>query len=157
EVADHEKNVANDALATSQQNLILQEEATSRARDATMRANDATRRANDATRRAKHAEQVAKHASQGEKRAATRAAAQKDLATAQAQLPVTPAVRVRQALAAAATLPAAAMVPILRDSLAAMNVRRVIGGGSDPIRMIALSPDNTRFVAAGEADGASVF
>jgi len=149
QVADNEKNVANSALTTSQQNLALQKQATKRAKDATKRATDATHRANQATL-------AAKQATQDAKTQATLAAARKDLASAQEQLSVDPVVSVRDALAAASKLPAAA-VPVLRDSLAAMNLRRVIGGGSDPIRMIALSPDNRRFVVAAETDGAGVF
>jgi len=142
QVANQEKNVATGALKTSWHNLALQKQATKRA-------NAATDRATKATKRADTAKQLADQQ-------ATLAKARKDLATAQEQLSVDPVVSVREALVAAQELPAAS-VPVLRDSLAAMNLRRVIGGGSDPIRMIALSPDNSRFVVAAETDGASVF
>ena len=135
QVAVHESNVATSALKQSQQRLRVQKQETKRANDATEVAQRETHRAQTQS---------------------TIAAARKNLANADAQLSVDPVVSVRDALAAATELPGES-VPVLRDSLAAMNLRRVIGGGSDPIRMIALSPDGRRFVTAAETDGASVF
>ena len=110
----------------------------------------------EATKRADTATKVALQETERAQQQETLAATRKDLAAAQAQLTVNPVVSVRDALAAATKLPAASL-PVLRDSLAAMNLRRVVGGGPHAIHAIALSADGKRFVAAEGTGGVGLF
>ena len=88
QVAEQETTTATNALKQSQQHLTAQEKATTRANRATARAKAATQQADQQK---------------------TLAATEKDLAAAQAELSVDPVVSVRDALAAAARLPRAAV------------------------------------------------
>jgi WD40 repeat protein len=85
-----------------------------------------------------------------------RAAARGSLALAQADFDLDPAKSVTDALAAARILPSET-VPVLRDALVRLRLRRIIGRQTRSIHAVALSPDSLRFVAAQGSDGAAVF